>query len=70
MSRKDRPAPRQPDHDEVDVLEVRIRLRSGRFESSIEVPLKGTKAQREEFIESWFKLMESGIRIGTELPEN
>lgn len=50
--------------DADDTLIMSVKLRSGRFESSIEVPLYATDDERKEFIEQWLNLMGAGIRCG------
>ncbi len=50
--------------DATDAIILSVRLRSGAFESSIEVPLDGTRDEFNELVGSWLELMASGIRIG------
>jgi hypothetical protein len=54
----------QPVGEKDDVLIMSIRLASGRFESSIQVPLFASKEEREEFVAQWLNLMEAGLRCG------
>lgn len=51
--------------DEDDSLIMSIRLKSGRFESSIEVPLYATNEERKAFVAQWLNLMEAGIKVGS-----
>lgn len=62
--------PPAPVPEEEDALIMSIKLRSGRFESSISVPLFTTDAERQAFVESWFKMMEAGIKCGNEYRKN
>ena len=50
--------------DENDTIIMAIKLRSGRFESSIEVPLYSDDADKKNFIEQWLLMMEAGLKIG------
>lgn len=50
---------------EDDTVIMSIKLRSGRFESSIEVPLFATEEEKKEFVEKWLDLMAVGIKIGS-----
>ena len=50
--------------DETDSIILSCRLKSGAFESSIEVPLTATKEEMDDFAASWLKLMETGVKIG------
>lgn len=50
--------------DSDDALIVTVKLESGRFDSTIRVPLFATAEQRDKFIGAWFKLMEEGIKMG------
>lgn len=52
--------------EEDDSLILSVRLASGRFESSIQVPLFATDAEKEAFVDAWMKLMEAGVRCGRE----
>lgn len=47
-----------------DILVMSIRLESGRFSSEIRVPLFANEADKERFVEQWFKMMEAGIACG------
>lgn len=49
---------------EDDSIIMSIKLKSGRFESSIEVPLFATDEERKEFVNQWLNLMEAGLRCG------
>lgn len=49
-----------------DSIILSVRLASGRFESSIQVPLFATDAEKEAFVGAWLKLMEAGIKCGRE----
>jgi hypothetical protein len=41
-----------------------VRLFSGHFESSIQMPLDATEKERDEFVMAWLELMRAGIKIG------
>ena len=47
--------------DETDSVIVDVRLRSGKFHSTIEVPLLCSKPQRDAFVEAWLNLMAVGL---------
>lgn len=47
---------------EDDVLVMSLRLKSGRFESSISVPLFASEEDKRRFVDSWLALMEAGLR--------
>lgn len=57
------PAPQiTPDQDR---LIVSARLASGKFSSEISIPLFGTTPeQKEQFIQRWIDLIETGFRLG------
>ena len=61
-------APRQPTGEgiaeEDDVIILSVRLRSNRFEGSIQMPLFASDEERAVFVDSWFKMMEAGLRCG------
>jgi hypothetical protein len=48
-------------------LNVKVWLTSGKFESSISVPLFASQEQRDEFVDAWFEMMIRGIRMGSKL---
>jgi hypothetical protein len=50
--------------DKPDSIIMSVRLRSGKFESSIEVPMYATPSEMKEFVMAWLQLMEHGIKIG------
>lgn len=52
--------------DEEDSVILSVRLASGRFESSIQVPLFCTDAEREKYVGAWLNLIEAGIKCGSE----
>jgi len=56
-------APR--DADEGDSLIVTVRLASGRFESTIQIPLMANDVDKKRFVESWLDLMAAGVKCGT-----
>jgi hypothetical protein len=58
--------PALPVAEKDDVLIVEVRLRSGRFESKIEIPLMSPDEAKREFIDQWFKLMEAGLKCSPE----
>jgi hypothetical protein len=53
-----------PKPEKQDSIIMSVRLRSGKFESSIEVPMYATPDEMREFAMAWLKLMEYGIKIG------
>lgn len=48
--------------DEDDILIISLRLKSGRFESEISVPLFAAEADKRRFIDAWLGLMEAGLQ--------
>lgn len=57
------PAPQiTPDQDR---LIVSARLASGKFSSEISIPLLGTTTeQKDQFMQRWIDLIETGFRLG------
>ena len=52
--------------DNEEVLVITARLKSGRFESSIQIPLMSSSKQEQDvFVESWLALMAAGIKCGS-----
>ncbi len=47
-----------------DMVILSVRLASGRFEGSIQIPLTCTESERNQFVISWMKMMEAGIKCG------
>ena len=47
-----------------DSIIMSIKLRSGLFEGSIEIPLDSTKEERDRFIDSWLTMLQAGIKCG------
>jgi hypothetical protein len=47
-----------------DMLIMSVRLASGRFESSIQVPLFATEDEKREFVDQWCGLMLAGLKCG------
>lgn len=62
MRRGPSPTPEIPEDGDSIILSVK--LRSGRFESSIEVPLYASDEEKKEFVAQWLNLMEAGVKIG------
>lgn len=60
--------PNKEEHDQMvdenDTIIMSIKLRSGRFESLIEVPLYSDDQDKKNFIEQWLLMMEAGLKIG------
>jgi len=58
--------PTQPMNDEVkdeeDILIISLRLKSNRFESTIQIPLFAPDEQKKDFVEAWLNLMEMGLK--------
>lgn len=48
-----------------DVLIVSLRLESGRFESTVRVPLFAKYEDKQEFVDRWLLLMESVLKCGS-----
>jgi hypothetical protein len=48
--------------DADDVLIIEMKLLSGRFSSSIQIPLLSSNDAKREFVAQWLKLMEVGLR--------
>jgi hypothetical protein len=47
-----------------------VELKSGRFSSSIEIPLFATDDAKKAFIDSWLSLMEAGLQVGRSHRDN
>lgn len=47
-----------------DAIILTCKLKSGQFESSIEVPLYATREEMNNFAMQWLALMDAGIKIG------
>jgi hypothetical protein len=56
--------------DEEDTVILAVRLKSGRFESSIECPLFASDKERQNFVDAWLKMMEAGLKMGRSNREN
>jgi hypothetical protein len=52
----------KPVDDKDDILTVTMKLASGKFESSISVPLFADKEAKQRFVESWLDLMVAGLK--------
>lgn len=50
--------------DETDVIELSIRLRSGRFESRLELPLRSSPEEKEQGLEMWGDMVAAGFKYG------
>ena len=50
--------------DQDDCIILSIKLKSGRFEGTIQVPLYATDKERESFVDQWLRMMESGLQVG------
>lgn len=61
---KQRPPAVEQTDPEDDSIILSIRLASGRFESSIQVPLFVTDEERAQFVDNWLNMMEAGIKCG------
>ncbi len=55
------PKPADIDDDD-DELQMTVKLKSGRFESSISIPLMSPDEAKREFIDQWMTLMIAGLR--------
>lgn len=51
-----------------DAIVLSVRLKSGGFESHIEVPVHATRAEIDKFMSAWLELMDAGIKMGRSLP--
>lgn len=51
-----------PISDEDDVLTMTIRLASGKFESSISIPLLSDEQAKRRFVDTWLTLMAEGLK--------
>jgi len=49
---------------QADTIILSCKLKSGLFESSIEVPLYSTQEEMNRFAMAWLGLMDAGIKIG------
>lgn len=47
-----------------DSIILSCRLKSGQFESSIEVPLYSSREELDRFVMSWLAMMDQGVKIG------
>jgi hypothetical protein len=71
MPRKHIPSePPEPIAPENDTLIMSVELKSGRFSSSIEIPLFATDDAKKTFIDSWLNLMEAGLQVGRSHRDN
>lgn len=43
-------------------MNIKLWLDSGKFESSIRIPLMASEAAKKEFVDSWLMLMEAGLK--------
>ena len=46
-----------------DGIILSVKLKSGGFESSLEVPVSATEDERDRFVMAWLKLMEAGLAV-------
>jgi len=61
-------APAKPEEEKGDALILSVKLLSGRFDSSIQVPLKCTDEERKAFVDAWLVLIEAGVKCGRSKP--
>lgn len=54
--------------EKTDAIMLSVKLRSGGFESSIEVPVDASKSEMDEFVSSWLKMMEMGLKLAKGKP--
>lgn len=47
----------------VDIIVLSVRLKSGQFESSIEMPTNASPARRDECVRQWLGMMQSGLAM-------
>lgn len=59
----------KPVEPEQDAIILSCKLKSGAFESHIEVPLYATREQMDDFAARWLSMMDAGIKIGLSRPE-
>ena len=50
--------------DKRDALIFSVRLKSGGFESSVELPMPTTEAEFQRVVESWLSIMRTGFQVG------
>lgn len=50
-----------------DAIVLSCRLKSGLFESQIEVPLYATREEMDRFVMAWLGMMDQGIKIGQQV---
>lgn len=50
--------------DDNDVIELTVKLRSGRFHSHLQVPLKATQKEKEEALAMWGDMVATGFKYG------
>ena len=48
--------------EEIEVVVASIHLKSGRFQSSVELPLNCSETEKRRFIEAWLALMAAGLK--------
>ncbi len=57
------PTPEQlPVAEKDDVLICEVKLLSGKFESRIQIPLHSSEEAKREFVDSWFSMLQAGLR--------
>jgi len=54
--------------DREDSIILSVKLRSGAFDSSIEVPLNYTDAERGAFVDAWLSLMAAALKCAKGTP--
>ena len=48
--------------DEGDILIMTVKLASGKFESTIQIPLFASEDSKQQFVEAWLNLMQMGLK--------
>jgi len=59
----------QTKEEEADFVEVSMRLTSGRFESTIKLPLKAEYKEIEAALGNWWETLELVVKCGKSLDE-
>jgi hypothetical protein len=50
--------------NEKETLIFSVRLKSGTFESSIELPMPATPEEFQRVVEAWLSIMRTGFQVG------
>ena len=47
-------------------IELRVRLTSGEFDSSVEMPTNASRANRDALVLAWFTLIQRALKLAQE----